>query len=432
MKTKKDLLDEKNALVKSAQGIIAARTALNEGLSDDERDTLTKSNGRIGEINAELERIDADSNLFAAFQGAKGGETLRTENEGNQGGVQLKDAPRPKSLSDLVLTDDFVTRMKSGRSAGEFAVGTPELSLKAIAQQATSPFGAVGGAGVPYLTDYDWSIQQAKRDRVVVADLIGSGSISGTAISYLVESATVEGGYANVAEGTAKPQIQFGDPTPVVDAVKKIAGWTKFTDEFLEDLQFLKTEIDQRLMYLLKVHEEKQLLNGDGTGQNLLGIRKRSGVQTEASAGLEDNPDAIFRANTKIELATDYTADALVIHPLDYQTFRLNKDGNGQYLGGGYFQGQYGNGSIMENPPVWGLRTVVSTSIERGKVLVGNYAMGATLYRKGGVRIDVTNTNEDDFKNNLTMLRIEERIALAVRHPLAFVEVTLGTTPVTP
>lgn len=425
MKTKKDLLAEKDQLVTAAKGIIDARSALGEPLTDEERATLTASNARIGEIKGDLERMEADLNLIEAFSQVKSGEIVQTKS-GEAENVQTKGEPRIRDLSDLVLTDQFVERMKSARAAGgEFTVGTPELGLKAIAQQQTTPFGS--GAGVPYLTDYDWSIQRAKRDRVVVADLIGSGSISGTAISYLVESATIEGGFGNIAEATTKPQIQFGDPTAVVDTVKKIAGWTKFTDEFLEDLGFLKTEIDTRLMYLLKVHEEKQLLNGDGTGQNLLGIRKRSGVQTEAAASLEDNPDAIFRANTKIELATDFTADGLIIHPLDYQRFRLNKDGNGQYLGGGYFQGQYGNGSVLENPPIWGLRTVVTTSIEQGKVLVGNYQMGATLYRKGGVRIDVTNSNEDDFKNNLTMLRIEERIALAVRHPLAFVEVALGT-----
>jgi hypothetical protein len=60
----------------------------------------------------------------------------------------------------------------------------------------------------------------------------------------------------------AKPQIHFVNPTQVTDALKKIAGWIKLTDEFIEDADFLKSEIDNRLLYKLGYFEEQQLLNG--------------------------------------------------------------------------------------------------------------------------------------------------------------------------
>src|SRR5690606_21476411 len=112
--------------------------------------------------------------------------------------------------------------------------------------------------------------------------------------------------------------------------------------------------------------------------------------------------------------------------PLDYQSFRLSKDGNGQYYGGGYFAGQYGNGGVPEQPPLWGLRTIVTPAISAGTVLMGAVSQGATVYRKGGVRVDMANTNEADFINNLVTLRVEERLALAVRYPSAFVKVTMA------
>jgi HK97 family phage major capsid protein len=303
--------------------------------------------------------------------------------------------------------------MRGGKlDAGEF---------KAPATQTTT-----WPAGVPILTDYDRTIVQARRERPTIADLCGSGTISGNAISYFVEAA-MQGGFATVAEGAAKPQVSFDNPTAVVDALKKIAGWIDMTDEFIEDLGFLKSEIDTRLLYALTMFEESQLLSGNGTGQNLLGIRNRSGVQVQAApADAADNADAVFQAMTKVSTATSLTADALVIHPLDYQEFRLSKDGNGQYFGGGYFQGQYGNGSVMDNPNLWGLRTVVTTAATQGELLLGAFRVGATVYRKGGVRVEASNSHADNFTTNKVTVRAEERVALAVRYPAAFVKVGLA------
>src|SRR5690625_7779177 len=80
----------------------------------------------------------------------------------------------------------------------------------------------------------------------------------------------------------------------------------------------------------------------------------------------------------------------------------------------------------MENPPVWGLRTVVTPAVDAGVAIVGNFAQGGTVYRKGGVRVESTNAHADDFTNNLVTTRIEERIALAVRRPAAFGEGSLA------
>src|SRR5665647_2663404 len=90
----------------------------------------------------------------------------------------------------------------------------------------------------PVLTQVDRTIVQAVRPRLVVADLLGRGTISGNAISYFVEGA-LEGAFTTVAEGGAKPQLHVVDPTAVTDVLKTIAGWTKFSDEMIEDLSLI-------------------------------------------------------------------------------------------------------------------------------------------------------------------------------------------------
>jgi HK97 family phage major capsid protein len=79
----------------------------------------------------------------------------------------------------------------------------------------------------------------------------------------------------------------------------------------------------------------------------------------------------------------------------------------------------------MVNPPVWGLRTVVTPSVAQGTAIVGAFNQSATVYRKGGIRVESTNTHSDDFTNNKVTTRAEERIALAVRRPAGIVKLTL-------
>lgn len=410
------LKEQREALVKEANDLVAERKSKNADLSSEDRTRLQEIVDQVKGIDAKTANIAKDTELKDAISGL-GAPDCGQELPGDGSGSGAK-APEAKSLGDRFVKSVGENVSVLGMRGGKLDAG----ECKAPATQTTN-----WPAGVPILTDYDRTIVTARRERLTIADLCGSGTISGNAISYFVEGA-VQGGFATVAEGAAKPQISFDNPTSTVDALKKIAGWIDLTDEFIEDLGFLKSEIDTRLIYLLGVIEEVQLLSGDGTGQNLLGIRNRSGVQVQAApTDAADNADAVFQAMTKVSTATSLTADALVIHPLDYQEFRLSKDGNGQYFGGGYFQGQYGNGSVLENPNLWGLRTVVTTAATQGEILLGAFRIGATVYRKGGVRVEATNTHADNFTNNKVTVRAEERVALAVRYPAAFVKVGLAT-----
>ena len=137
--------------------------------------------------------------------------------------------------------------------------------------------------------------------------------------------------------------------------------------------------------------------------------------------------DGLYLASQKIPELTGLTADSLVMNTADYVRIRLAKDGNGQYLAGGPFQGQYGQGGIMLNPSPWGLRTVDTPAIKQGTYLLGNFRQGATVLRKGGLRVDSTNTNADDFEHNLITMRAEERLGLMVERPAAFVTGKLAT-----
>lgn len=391
------------AAIKAAQEIIAKGD-----LTDADRAELTRLKGEVEEYTKKIDAAKADEELLEKFRSF--GAPVQTDETGT--------VPA-KSLGDHFVKsvgEDGLSRIKTVNGA---QVDAPEF--KAATDTQTLPAGAA-----PWLTEYDKTVVRAFR-RPVVSDLFGVGVIGdgANAVSYFIEGA-VEGAFAAVAEGGNKPQVHIADPEARTDGLKKIAGFLKFSDEMIEDAAFLVNEINERGLYLLALAEENQLLNGAGTGAQIQGLLNRAGVQTEAAANAADVPDAFFRALTKIQTATGLSADAIVINPVDYQALRLNKDGNGQYFGGGYFAGQYGNGGIDWQPPIWGLNTVVSTAVAPGTAIVGAFKAGGTVYRKGGVRVEATNSHDTTFTSNVITTRIEERVALAVRIPAAYVKLDIS------
>lgn len=402
----------------------------------EQRDEAASKARAIGETAKAADReltLDEANEINELATAVKGfDELIEKSNEARAKldamGDAAKSAPTPeqkgadvpaKSIGEHAVKT-FGTELANFKGSSQrFSLGAPEFKAATDSQSR-----ADGGALHPQI---DETVVQGFRERPTIATWLGSGTLTATSITYYVE-ALKEGAFSAVAEGGLKPQLHY-TYDQVNDALTKIAGRIKVNDEMAEDLPFLVSEINGRLLYDLVMFEEAQLLNGNGTAPQLRGLLNRVGVQVETAATLEDNADAVFRALTKVQTATGLTADGIVINPIDYQNFRLAKDANDQYMGGGFFQGQYGNGGLVQSPALWGYNTVVTSAIAQGTVLVGAGKQGATVYRKGGVRVEATNSNEDDFNYNRVSIRAEERLALAVRKPSAFVKVTLSATP---
>ena len=404
------LKEQRAAALKAAQDIIETAKTEDRDLTPDEVATVDQKHAEVTDLDKQIAAAKKSADVVARIGAlAPGGEKSEDTEE------------RPARDLGEHFVKAVGSQLVQAKAGGRFSVAAPEFKANTDTQTLVTALS-------PAVTQVDTNIVTGFRRRLTIADLLNQGTLSGNAITYFVEGA-LEGDFTTVAEGAAKPQIHYANPTAVTESLKKIAAFLKESDEMVEDLPFLANAIRTRLLYNLGLFEENQLLNGDGTGQNLTGLLNRSGIQTETATavtvGGDDNADAIFRAMTKVQTGTGLDADGVVINPADYQNLRLRKDGNDQYYGGGFFTGPYGNGVVMEQPPIWGLRTVVTPAIAAGTVLVGAFQQAATLYRKGGVRVEATNSDQDDFIKNKVTIRAEERVTLAVRVPAALVEVTL-------
>ena len=314
------------------------------------------------------------------------------------------------------------------KTLGEFAA--KNLDLTAIRSGASKSAGT--GFGFKTYTDPQTSQQIIQYDQNVVdvasmrelaiRNLFGSEQISGNALKYFILGAKEDNSAPapkGVNEAAVKPQFHIVESSATV-TLQKIAGWFYETDELLEDNAFLKSAIDNRGLFELDAAIENYLLT-------TLLATSGLGAATYAHNG-HVSADDIFTAMMTIKGASNLNADAIVINPADYQRLRLAKDnsGAGQYYGGGYFYGPYGNGQVAQQPGLWGLNTVITSSITAGTVLVGAFKQGASVITKqgGGARIEVVTGDHDDAIYNRVTVVVEERLGLATRIPSAFVKIT--------
>jgi len=172
--------------------------------------------------------------------------------------------------------------------------------------------------------------------------------------------------------------------------------------------------IDSELIYGVKYVEGRQLLNGGGTGSDLLGVYTGA---TAFSAPFDveriNMIDVLLQAIGQLE-AADYEADGVVLNPLDWRTFQSTKDLDGRYLGSGPF------GDLAQK--LWQLPIVATPAMARDKFLVGAYQVGAQIFDREDATVEISTDDSDNFRKNLVTLRGEERLAFVVRHAAAFIK----------
>lgn len=339
-----------------------------------------------------------------------------------------KDEPPRAAMSTKSIgaqfAEDFV---QQGFSSGD------RLSFgKDIAGFHNAIITEAGGGVGTVIPQYQPGIVPTLFRRLTVSDLLPQGTTSSPSIIYVQETA-VTNAAATVAEGGLKPQSDI-TTAQVTEVVRKIATTAKISDEMVNDAGYIQSYVNGRLVLFVQLAEEDQLLNGNGTAPNLRGILNRTGLTAAQALGTDSRVDAIFKEVTKIRAGAFLDPDAVVLHPTDWQSIRLAKDANQQYYGGGPFgYAAYGNPNQVVGDTsnlsaggdtLWGLRVVVTPAIAQGTALVGAFQLSAQVYRREGIRVEATNSNEDDFLRNLIAIRVEERLGLAVYRPAGFGTVT--------
>ena len=299
--------------------------------------------------------------------------------------------------------EDFQSLVKKGR-------GIARMALKAVTS-ITSLTTGTGGVGVGIVPDRLQGIIGSPERPMTIRNLIMPGRTASNSIEYVRESG-FQNMAAMVAEGAAKPQSDLSFDL-VTTTVKTLAHWIKASKQILADIPMLQSYIDGRLRYGLMYVEEQQILAGDGTGQNLLGLIPQATAFNEALRVAGDTPIDLLRRSILQTRIAEYRASAIVLNPIDWAGIELQKDNTGQYL--------WVNIATGGEPKMWRLPVVDTNAMPAGKFMVGAFDMAAQVFDREDANVEVSTEDGDNFTKNMVTIRAEERLGLAVFRPQSFV-----------
>lgn len=255
-------------------------------------------------------------------------------------------------------------------------------------------------------------IDQTPKQRLFIRDLIAPGRTQSNTIYYVKQTGFTNNA-AVVPENTTKPysDIAFAEETT---PVRTIAHMFKASKQILDDFAQLQSTVDAEMRYGLKYVEEQEILFGDGTGAHLKGIIPQA-VAFDPAFAVEKQTgiDVLRLAMLQAQLAR-FPASGHVLHFTDWARIELTKDELGRYI--------LANPAQLTTPTLWGLPVVATEAAQfLGKFLTGAFNSGAQLFDREDANVVISTENADDFEKNMISIRCEERVALAVYRPEAFV-----------
>lgn len=237
---------------------------------------------------------------------------------------------------------------------------------------------------------------------------------TGAPVVEYVRIDSVTGEAAVVPPGGQKPEIVFETSTPTL-TIPKTAAFVRVTDETLQDYNTFLSFATAELQRAVTDAENDQLLNSTDTAA--LGINTDPGVLVRDQA-TDTALDAVEQALADLRAGpAKATADLVIAHPLDFSLLRRTKDTQGRYL-------LNPDPAATEASTLWGVRVIQTTQQPRGTLIAGAFTTCVLGFVRQGLVIDADSSGTD-WERNITRLRCEERVGLAIRRPTGVIKITL-------
>jgi len=312
---------------------------------------------------------------------------------------------------------DFISKYPEGRIPDQTHVAVAPVRYKELISITGDETGGAQGLVPP---DYQGLVDMLGRPELVLRSLVSTRTTTSDLIEYVCQLARINAAdFVPEAKSTddadaIKPEGGFTFKV-VREPVRTLAEWIPLTKRALMDAAQLRGIVDQELRGDLDEGEERAMLTGDGTGENLTGLESVEGTQEQS---FDTDPFVTTRkARTLVRFVGRATPTAYVMNPVDDEAIDLARDGMERF---------YGNGPFGMGPQtLWGLPRVVSEFVPEGTAWVGDWSR-AVIWDRQQSSISVTDSHADFFVRNLVAVLGERRLAFGVIRPPAFVKIELA------
>lgn len=280
------------------------------------------------------------------------------------------------------------------RNGAKMTVAVPDVDLKTLmttdaASAGYPPEVLRSGVVVPYASA-----------QPTLMDLIPMIETTQHAYKYIEQTVRTNTA-AETAEGGAYNEATIKYEEKLVD-IHKITVFVPLTDEQLADEPGFQSLVDDDLTLMLKQRLNSQIVNGNGTAPNLLGLYNVSGILNQPISG-DTKPDAVYKAMVKIMTQGFADPSNIFFNPLDWQDIRLTKTTTNAYL--------FGDPDTNGVQRLFGLPFAQHVSVAQGTPVVFDRNFVKLVYR-AGIELEVSNSHADFFAKGQLAIRAQMRVTL--------------------
>ena len=349
-------------------------------IAEGNQQTLLETKAQIEDLRSELKALKARGGRFPG--------PLGTDKQSLQSAIGSAILEQKSNIQKMANKND---------PRNDF-----EFEVKAVADMT---FGVnFGSADVSTATLRPGIIAAPPRP-MHIRSLLSSGNMTGNHFAYVKETGH-DGDPAAVLEAGNKPQMDF-NLAEISTPAQVVAAYVIISEQMLNDVSGMSMFLSNRLLERLLCIEDNQLLSGNGTAPNQLGLNE-TGNFTAATGSATIPVELLVEAIAQLA-GLSRQPSGIILNPADYYALLINKaSSSGLYnLPSVVTIGADGGISVAGVPVVW------TAEQAAGTYTVGDFANGSALMFRDAPNIrffyDATLA-----KVNKLLVRIEERIVLSV------------------
>lgn len=377
------------------------RKAIDDQITEYRKADATKHEAEIKELTKQNEDLLKEFELLSVRLKSY------TEIKGNFGMATVEQEVS-KFLTEKHEDIQKIYRQKHGlvefeiKAVGSMTAGNQSLTT-------TTPTGTAGSAtnpdGIPQLVGVQMAPPGPVNLRDALVENLTTRFSTGLAAYPYTETVPKEGDFAFVAEGAAKPQLDFKIETRYAQP-NKAAGWVHLTEESVQDIPGLQSIATGYLRKKHDLRKQRGILFGDGTSPNPKGatLYGRAFVAGDMAGTVRftNFMDVVNAAITDVFTTHNYQDEMpyypslVLINPVDFFIeIASAKDEFGRLL--------YPQASIFNMLTIGGVTIMPEEMIPSGKIFVADMSK-YNLSDYVGYTVRIGWINDDFIKNQFVIL----------------------------
>lgn len=250
-----------------------------------------------------------------------------------------------------------------------------------------------------------------------IRDLLAQGGTTSNAIEYAEETlytnAAAEAAESYQSNPTSKAESAFRFDVKTA-SVKTIAHWVPASRQIIEDVGMLQSYVGDRLIYGLKLVEDTDLCTDIVDAATDFDTNLITDLGIEGATQIDYLRAAILQARQAY-----YPVSGIVLNPQDWAAMEVLKNTTENYI-----WVSVNDGGVAR---MWRVPVVESDAITAGTFLVGAFKLGAQIWDRTGPSVRISEHHASYFIQNMIAILAEERYALTIYRPGAFVTGSFAT-----